>query len=137
MATARMVTAPWERIWRRPFQKLRGDIPRSMDVHSGDDLAAGVPKSWIGSARDDRVERVRGSRFEGPAQADRHARLREGFVVSIEIGERLRQIVVRRGRFRMGDGRAPEGLLGLLQVAGAVRGIPQPDQGRELVGPAL
>src|SRR5262245_27025662 len=82
----------------------------------------------------DGVERADRGVFERTTEADRQPRFGERLVVAVEIGERLREIVVRGGRLGIDDGGAAEGAFGAVEIARAVRRVARAHQRGELVG---
>src|SRR5215472_1709079 len=120
-----MVTAPCERIWRKPLMMLCGDPPRwcaTAKLRRSRELLVPLLLAAAGALHDG-VERANGGVFERAAETDREPRLGERLVVAVQIGERLREIVVGRGRLGI-DNRGPaEKSLRAFEVAFAVGSV--------------
>src|SRR5260221_11969914 len=109
IATAITVMAPCERICRSPVQRLCVGVPRCIAI------SVGSPVPFLlapAGARYDGIQRAERRVLLRPAEADRHARFGEGCVVTAEVSQALRQMVVRGGRPRMSENTPPEGPFG-------------------------
>src|SRR5712691_6607237 len=134
IATASTVMAPCEKICRSPVQRLCVGVPRCIAI------SVGSPVPFLlapAGARYDGIQRADRRVLERPAETDRHARFGQGLVVTIEVRERLREIIVRGGRPRMDHSGPPEGLLGRCEVTGTIGGISRAHERHDLVRPAL
>src|SRR6266705_2876542 len=142
MATASKVMTPCERKCLRPVQRSCVGIPRYIAIRVlmllRAPLGSSVPFLIApAGARYDGVQRADRGVLERPADSDRHARFGQCLVMTVEFLERLCEIVVRGGRPRMNESGPPERLFGRFKITGPMRGISQPYEPREIVGPAL
>src|SRR6266568_5424629 len=125
MATASKVMTPCERKCRRPVHRSCVGVPRYIAIRvfmlMRAPLGSSVPFLLApAGARYDGIQRADRRVLERPAETDRHARFGQGLVVTVEVRERLREIIVRGGRPRMEDSGPPERLLGRCEVTGPI-----------------
>src|SRR5258708_6059758 len=124
MATASKVMTPCERKCRRPVHRSCVGVPRYIAFRvfmlMRAPLESSVPFLLAPArARHDLVQRADRGVLERPAEPDRHARFGQCLVMTVELLQRLGQIVVRGGRPRMTDGRAPERMFAPSAIAAA------------------
>src|SRR5262252_1067556 len=120
-----MVTAPCERIWRKPLMMLCGDAPRwcaTAKPRRSRELLVPLLLAAPGAFHDG-VERADGGVFERAAEADREPGFGERLVVAVQIGQCLREIVVGGGRLGINNRGPAEKTLGVFEVACAVGGV--------------